>query len=104
LDEQNDIYMRAVALEERASEDDDDLEGALPPRPVSKMHTIKISLAIVLVILTQSLGISKVSHIALSILAVKLLTGRQIIHEYTWDGNYMCFMIVRGRYLKYRNI
>ena len=59
LDEKNEVYIKAVALEE-ADGDDEDLEKGLPPRPTNRMHTVKISLAIMLVILTQTLGVAKV--------------------------------------------
>lgn len=62
MDEKNEIYMKAVALEEKDDEDDgDDLEGQVGPRPHARVHTVKVSLAIMLVILTQILGVSKVS-------------------------------------------
>lgn len=61
LNEKSDVYIKAAALEER-TEEDEDLEAALPPRPMARVHSIKISLAIMLVILTQFLGVSKVQH------------------------------------------
>lgn len=63
LDEKHEVYSKAVALEEGTVEDDTpvDLEGNLPPRPAHRIHAVKISLAIMLVILTQSLGVSRVS-------------------------------------------
>lgn len=63
LDEKHEIYSKAVALEEGPEEDNTpvDLEGNLAPRPAHKIHAFKISFAIMLVILTQSLGVSKVS-------------------------------------------
>lgn len=64
LDEKNEVYIKAVALEEGTGEDDDgDLEAELPVRPTARVHSIKVSLAIMLVILTQILGVSKVSHL-----------------------------------------
>lgn len=62
LDEKHEIYSKAVALEE--GEEDEtavDLEGNLAPRPTVRIHAFKISFAIMLVILTQSLGVSRVS-------------------------------------------
>jgi hypothetical protein len=53
--------MKALALEEGDIEDDVDLEGELPLRPVARTHTLKVSFAIILVIVTQFLGISTVS-------------------------------------------
>jgi hypothetical protein len=61
LDEKQDIYSKAVALEEGEEEDAPDLEQNVAPRPALRMHSIKISLAIMLVILTQALGVARVS-------------------------------------------
>lgn len=65
LDEKHEIYSKAVALEEKTEEDETpvDLEGNLAPRPAHRIHAFKISFAIMLVILTQSLGVSRVSLI-----------------------------------------
>ncbi len=49
-----------MALEEGAGEDEDDVEGSLPKRWVSRVHSIKISIAMMLVVFTQAVGISKV--------------------------------------------
>lgn len=62
IDEKNEIYSKAVALEEGVEEEDNDLEADLPPRPVARVHCFKISLAIMLVIVSQILGVSKVSY------------------------------------------
>lgn len=61
LDEKNEIFSRAVALEENEDENED-VEMAAPQRPRLKMHAFKISVAIMLVIITQSLGVIKVCH------------------------------------------
>ena len=63
LDEKHEVYSKAVALEEGGDEDETavDLEGNLAPRPAHRIHAFKISFAIMLVILTQSLGVSRVS-------------------------------------------
>lgn len=63
LDEKHEIYSKAVALEEGIEEDNTpvDLEGNLAPRPAHRIHAFKISFAIMLVILTQALGVSRVS-------------------------------------------
>jgi hypothetical protein len=53
--------MKALALEEGNGEDDIDLEKELPPRPVARIHTLNVSTAIILVLVTEFLGISKVS-------------------------------------------
>ncbi|KAJ5160387.1 uncharacterized protein N7482_007391 [Penicillium canariense] len=78
LDEKHEVYSKAVALEEGVEDDETpvDLEGNLAPRPVHRIHTFKISFAIMLVVLTQSLGVSR------------------LIHEYAWDGNYIRFALV----------
>lgn len=63
LDEKHEIYSKAVALENGEEEDDPvvDLEGNMAPRPTHRIHAFKISFAIMLVILTQSLGVARVS-------------------------------------------
>ena len=63
LDEKHEVYSKAVALEEGVEEDEPpiDLEGNLAPRPTHRIHAFKISFAIMLVILTQALGVSRVS-------------------------------------------
>lgn len=60
LDEKNEVYMKAVALEEGQEDESTDLEANQAPRPQARLHTLKISIAIMLVIITQSLGVSKV--------------------------------------------
>lgn len=62
LDEKNEVFQRAVALEENEDEHED-VEGT-PVRPKLKMHAFKISMAIMLVIITQSLGITKVRRLS----------------------------------------
>ncbi|KAL1878422.1 hypothetical protein Plec18167_004494 [Paecilomyces lecythidis] len=78
LDEKHEVYSKAIALEEGAEGDETplDLEGNLAPRPVYRIHAFKISFAIMLVILTQSLGVSR------------------LINEYAWDGSYVRFALV----------
>ncbi|EPS28344.1 hypothetical protein PDE_03290 [Penicillium oxalicum 114-2] len=78
LDEKHEVYSKAVALEEGTVEDDTpvDLEGNLPPRPAHRIHAVKISLAIMLVILTQSLGVSR------------------LVNEFAWDGSFTRFALV----------
>jgi hypothetical protein len=63
LDEKHEVYSKAVALENGEEEDDPvvDLEGNMAPRPTHRIHAFKISFAIMLVILTQSLGVARVS-------------------------------------------
>ncbi|KAJ5212478.1 uncharacterized protein N7498_004124 [Penicillium cinerascens] len=78
LDEKHEVYSKAVALEEGGDEDETavDLEGNLAPRPANRVHAFKISFAIMLVILTQSLGVSR------------------LINEYAWDGDFTRFALV----------
>ncbi|KAJ5131968.1 hypothetical protein N7448_006126 [Penicillium atrosanguineum] len=78
LDEKHEVYSKAVALEEGTEEDETpvDLEGNLAPRPAHRIHAFKISFAIMLVILTQALGVSR------------------LINEYAWDGGYIRFALV----------
>ncbi|KAF7712668.1 Glycosyl Transferase Family 2 protein [Penicillium ucsense] len=78
LDEKHEIYSKAVALEEGTAEDDAqlDLEGKVAPRPAHRIHAVKISLAIMLVILTQSLGVSR------------------LVNEFAWDGSFIRFALV----------
>jgi hypothetical protein len=79
LDEKHEVYSKAVALEEGTEEDEIpvDLEGNLAPRPVHRIHAFKISIAIMLVILTQSLGVSRVSS---NIALPSLLFGPNLIY------------------------
>ncbi|KAK6069768.1 hypothetical protein SCUP234_10523 [Seiridium cupressi] len=75
LDEKNEIYMEAVALEEGEENDAGDLEANQAPRPAARLHSVKISLAIMLVIITQSLGVSK------------------LLNQYWWDGHWNRFIL-----------
>jgi hypothetical protein len=72
LDEGNDIYHKAMALEEGTGEEDD-LEGLVPTRPVSRVHSLKISLAMMLVVFTQVIGVSKVGYIDTFGVALRLM-------------------------------
>ncbi|KAF4951030.1 hypothetical protein FGADI_7767 [Fusarium gaditjirri] len=74
LDEKNEIFQRAVALEE--NEDDEDVERAAASRPRLKMHAFKVTVAIMLVVVTQSLGVTK------------------LLNEYYWDGDATRFALV----------
>lgn len=63
LDEKNNIYRKAIALEEKGDDDDDssvDIEGNAPVRPTLRMHAVKVSIAFMLIIVTQSLAVAKV--------------------------------------------
>lgn len=46
LDEKHEINSKAVALEEGADDDDPDLEAGTSPRPILRVHSFKISLAV----------------------------------------------------------
>jgi hypothetical protein len=59
LDEKNEIYMKAVAMEE-GNEDEEDVESGVPPRPITNVASIKVGLAIILVIVAQIAGIANV--------------------------------------------
>ncbi|KAH9893699.1 glycosyl transferase family group 2-domain-containing protein [Xylariomycetidae sp. FL2044] len=77
LDEKNEVYMKAVALEEGADNNDaEDIEANVAPRTTSRIHSIKIGLAIMLVIITQFLGVAK------------------LLEQYFWDGHYLRFILV----------
>ncbi|KAJ5974960.1 hypothetical protein N7481_008667 [Penicillium waksmanii] len=78
LDEKHEVYSKAVALENGEGEDDPvvDLEGNMAPRPTHRIHAFKISFAIMLVILTQSLGVAR------------------LLNEWAWDGDFTRFALV----------
>ena len=59
LDEKNEIYMKAVAMEE-GDEDEEEVESGVPPRPITNVASLKIGLAMILVIVTQIAGIANV--------------------------------------------
>lgn len=61
LDEKNEVIMKAIALEEGV-DDDEDIEVELPLRLVVRVYLVKVSLAIILVIVWQTLRISKVGQ------------------------------------------
>ncbi|KAH6999207.1 glycosyl transferase family group 2-domain-containing protein [Ilyonectria sp. MPI-CAGE-AT-0026] len=72
IDEKNEVYKKAVALEEG---DGEDVESAVPPRPRLRIHAFKIGFAIMLVIVTQSLAVSK------------------LLNQYMWDGGKLRFAL-----------
>ncbi|KAF9890520.1 hypothetical protein FE257_005925 [Aspergillus nanangensis] len=76
LNETHEVYSKAVALEEGEDDEQLDLEKNATARPVLRVHSVKISLAIMLVILTQSLGVSR------------------LLNEYRWDGQFTRFALV----------
>lgn len=61
IDEKNEVYRRAIEVEEGKDDDDDeDLENNQPVRPTLRVHSIRIGIVMILVVLTQALGVSKV--------------------------------------------
>ncbi|KAJ3543786.1 hypothetical protein NM208_g3393 [Fusarium decemcellulare] len=76
IDEKNEVYRRAIKVEEGEGEGDEDLEGKQPVRPALRVHSLRIGIVMILVILTQSLGVAR------------------LLRQYTWDGNYMRFILV----------
>jgi hypothetical protein len=65
IDEKNDVYRRAIQVEEGEDDEDSDLEAAQAPRPELRLHSVRIGLVMILVVLTQSLGVSKVRNNAM---------------------------------------
>lgn len=60
IDEKNSVYQLAIKVEE-GEDADEDLEGNPPVRPALRVHSFRIGIVMILVILTQSMGVSKVS-------------------------------------------
>ncbi|KAH8684988.1 glycosyl transferase family group 2-domain-containing protein [Ilyonectria robusta] len=75
IDEKNSVYQLAIKVEE-GEDADEDLEGNPPVRPALRVHSFRIGIVMILVILTQSMGVSK------------------LLHEFTWDGDYKRFILV----------
>jgi hypothetical protein len=63
IDENNEIYQAAIKVEEGGDDDDGDIEGKAPRRPTLYVHSVRIGIVMILVILTQAVGISRVSCI-----------------------------------------
>jgi hypothetical protein len=62
IDEKNEVYKRAIEVEEGKDDDEDeDVENNQPVRPTLRIHSIRIGIVMILVVLTQALGISKVN-------------------------------------------
>ncbi|KAM6513607.1 hypothetical protein FALCPG4_015992 [Fusarium falciforme] len=76
IDEKNEVYQRAIKVEEGEGEGDEDLEGKPPVRPVLRVHSFRIGIVMILVILTQSMGISK------------------LLRQWSWDGDWKRFILV----------
>ncbi|KAM0227015.1 hypothetical protein ACHAPO_011899 [Fusarium lateritium] len=74
IDENNEVYQAAIKVEE-GGDDDDDIEGKAPKRPTLRVHSVRIGIVMMLVILTQSVGISR------------------LIRQWSWDGDYTRFAL-----------
>jgi hypothetical protein len=61
IDERNEVYQAAIKVEE-GGEGDEDVEGQELKRPTLLVHSFRIGIVIMLVILTQSVGVSRVSY------------------------------------------
>ncbi|KPM44164.1 hypothetical protein AK830_g2346 [Neonectria ditissima] len=76
IDEKNEVYQLAIKVEEGEGDGDEDLEGNPPVRPALRVHSFRIGIVMILVILTQSVGVSK------------------LLHEWSWDGDWKRFILV----------
>ncbi|KAK0392498.1 hypothetical protein NLU13_1993 [Sarocladium strictum] len=77
IDEKNEVYRRAIEVEEGKDDDDDeDLENNQPVRPTLRVHSIRIGIVMILVVLTQALGVSK------------------LLRQWSWDGDWMRFILI----------
>lgn len=80
IDERNEVYQAAIKVEEGEDESDEDLEGSQPRRPRLLVHSFRIGIVMMLVVLTQSVGVSRVSF---------------HLFELCWiiiDGDFSCFV------------
>jgi hypothetical protein len=64
IDERNEVYQAAIKVEEGGDEDDSDIESRALKRPTLLVHSFRIGIVMILVILTQSVGVSRVSWIS----------------------------------------
>ncbi|KAH7140030.1 glycosyl transferase family group 2-domain-containing protein [Dactylonectria estremocensis] len=76
IDEKNEVYQAAIKVEEGVDDVDEDLEGNPPVRPTLRVHSFRIGIVMILVILTQSMGVSK------------------LLRQWAWDGDYLRFTLV----------
>ncbi|KAF4469506.1 hypothetical protein FALBO_3597 [Fusarium albosuccineum] len=77
INEKDEVYKKAVALEEGVDDDDaSDMEGNAPSRPTLRMHSFKMTFTVMLVIITQAISISK------------------LLNQYLWDGGKLRFALV----------
>ncbi|KAF5633200.1 hypothetical protein F25303_9232 [Fusarium sp. NRRL 25303] len=75
IDERNEVYQAAIKVEE-GGEGDEDVEGQELKRPTLLVHSFRIGIVIMLVILTQSVGVSR------------------LIRQWSWDGDFTRFALV----------
>ncbi|KAF5021882.1 hypothetical protein F66182_6073 [Fusarium sp. NRRL 66182] len=76
IDEKDEVYQRAIKVEEGGDDGDEDLEGKQLVRPTLRVHSFRIGIVMMLVILTQSVGVSR------------------LIRQWSWDGDWMRFVLV----------
>ncbi|KAH6954264.1 glycosyl transferase family group 2-domain-containing protein [Fusarium avenaceum] len=76
IDERNEVYQAAIKVEEGEDESDEDLEGSQPRRPRLLVHSFRIGIVMMLVVLTQSVGVSR------------------LLRQWSWDGDYKRFILV----------
>ncbi|KAH7245158.1 glycosyl transferase family group 2-domain-containing protein, partial [Fusarium tricinctum] len=76
IDERNEVYQAAIKVEEGDDESDEDLEGSQPRRPRLLVHSFRIGIVMMLVVLTQSVGVSR------------------LLRQWSWDGDYKRFILV----------
>ncbi|KAK7421131.1 hypothetical protein QQZ08_010060 [Neonectria magnoliae] len=76
INEKDEIYKIAVRMEEGVDDDASILEGQMPSRPTFRMHSVKMALTTMLVIITQAISVSKV------------------LNEYLWDGGMLRFALL----------
>ncbi len=62
INENKEVYRRAIEVEEGKEEGEEDVENNLPARPTLRIHSIRIGIVMILVVVTQSLGVSRVSQ------------------------------------------
>ncbi|CZS85709.1 unnamed protein product [Fusarium graminearum] len=72
IDENNEVYQAAIKVEEGGDDDDGDIEGKALKRPTLLIHSFRIGIVMILVILTQSI---------------------QLIRQWSWDGDYKRFAL-----------
>ncbi|KAJ4248395.1 hypothetical protein NW762_012732 [Fusarium torreyae] len=76
INEKDEIYQRAIKVEEGEGDSDEDIEGKELVRPTLIVHSFRIGIVMMLVILTQSVGVSR------------------LIRQWSWDGDWKRFILV----------